>query len=205
MKKSNAFYKKNILKLFLIVFFIYIFYCLFIYSRFFFAVKKTDEIKNQDFLIFKIYGSSNTKGETTISAHFSILDSNENTITEIERSWNGNYLAVNFNKLEFMGKKFIFPSEIFAKEKIFENHKRKKGIKLEKYYNENGQCILFSKNHSKKSKKSLYVISQFINKKYFVPTLNFVDIFTIDLSTCKNDVFYVIFCDKNGNLILRQM
>lgn len=195
--------KKNFKKLVFIFLSIYFFYGLTIYVRFFFAVYNTNEKQNQDFLILKIYGNSSSKDGNTVSARFSILDSNQNTITELERSWSGNYLAVNFARINLFGKEFIFPTEIFAKEKIFENSKN--GIKLEKYYDENKQCILFSQNYSLKSRKRLYLISRFVNKKYLVPTFNFIKNSTINLSECKNDVFYIISCDKSGNLILHQM
>lgn len=195
--------KKHFTKIILILLNMYFFYGLTIYVRFFFAVYNTNEKQNQDFLILKIYGNSSSKDGNTVSARFSILDSNQNTITELERSWSGNYLAVNFARINLFDKKFIFPTEIFAKEKIFE--KSKNGIKLEKYYDENKQCILFSQTYSLKSRKRLYTISRFINKKYLVPTFNFIKTSTINLSECKNDVFYIISCDKNGNLILHQM
>lgn len=195
--------KKHFTKIILILLNMYFFYGLTIYVRFFFAVYNTNEKQNQDFLILKIYGNSSSKDGNTVSARFSILDSNQNTITELERSWSGNYLAVNFARINLFDKKFIFPTEIFAKEKIFE--KSKNGIKLEKYYDENKQCILFSRTYSLKSRKRLYTISRFINKKYLVPTFNFIKTSTINLSECKNDVFYIISCDKNGNLILHQM
>ena len=195
--------KKKHKKLLLVILSIYFFYAAIIYTKFFFAVYKINEQQNQDFMILKIYGNSSLKDGNTVSARFSILDSNQNTITELERSWSGNYLAVNFARINLFDKEFIFPTKIFAKEKLFENSK--KGINLEKYYNENNQCMLFSKNHSIKNRKRLYLISRFANKKYLVPTFNLIKNSTINLSECKNDIFYIISCDKNGNLILHQM
>lgn len=195
--------KKRHKKLFLMILSIYFFYATIIYTKFFLAVYKINEQQNQDFMILKIYGTSSLKDGNTVSARFSILDSNQNTITELERSWSGNYLAVNFARINLFDKEFIFPTKIFAKEKLFENSKN--GINLEKYYNENNQCMLFSKNHSIKNRKRLYLISRFANKKYLVPTFNLIKNSTINLSECKNDIFYIISCDKNGNLILHQM
>lgn len=195
--------KKRHKKLFFVILSIYFFYAAIIYTKFFLAVYKINEQQNQDFMILKIYGNSSLKDGNTVSARFSILDSNQNTITELERSWSGNYLAVNFARINLFDKEFIFPTKIFAKEKIFENSKN--GINLEKYYNENNQCMLFSQNHSIKNRKRLYLISRFANKKYLVPTFNLIKNSTINLSECKNDIFYIISCDKNGNLILHQM
>lgn len=196
-------FKKRHKKLFFVILSIYFFYATIIYTKFFLAVYKINEQQNQDFMILKIYGNSSLKDGNTVSARFSILDSNQNTITELERSWSGNYLAVNFARINLFDKEFIFPTKIFAKEKIFENSKN--GINLEKYYNENNQCMLFSQNHSIKNRKRLYLISRFANKKYLVPTFNLIKNSTINLSECKNDIFYIISCDKNGNLILHQM
>lgn len=196
-------FKKRLIKLLLVILSIYFFYAAIIYTKFFSAVYKINEQQNQDFMILKIYGNSSLKDGNTVSARFSILDSNQNTITELERSWSGNYLAVNFARINLFDKEFIFPTKIFAKEKLFENSKN--GINLEKYYNENNQCMLFSQNHSIKNRKRLYLISRFANKKYLVPTFNLIKNSTINLSECKNDIFYIISCDKNGNIILHQM
>lgn len=198
--------KKVTFKLLQLIFAFYLIYAGVIYIKVFRAAKSVNEIQNQEFLRFTIYGSSSSEEGNTVSARFAIIDSKGNEITEIERSWNGNYLAVEFNQLELADKYFIFPSKIFAKNRIIEGSKgRKKGTRLEKYYGENNECILLGKNSLKKNRLELYTISQFTNKNFLVPTFGFVNTYTLDLSDCEPDVFYVISCDSKGKLTLHRM
>jgi len=196
--------KKIIYRIIGIIVTIYLLYASIIYVRLFISSKTLDENQKQDFVHFTIFGSSTNDEVNTVSAHFSIVDSRGNIITEIERSWNGNYLAIEFAQSELNGKYFIFPSRIYAKERIIEGgQNRKFGTELEKYYEENNQCILLG-TKSRKDRENLYVISRFTNKKFKVPTFNVVSTYTLDLSNCKTETYYTISCDANGKLTLHQ-
>ncbi|MCR5286081.1 MAG: hypothetical protein K6D95_10850 [Treponema sp.] len=195
--------KKIFLKLITTIISLYIIYCGLVYLRLFIAAKNITELKNQDILTFIIYGSSSSLEENTISGRFSILDSGQNEITQIERSWNGNYLTVDFTQIEINNKVISFPSTIYSRNRIFEKKNKNSGIKLEKYYNENKECILLDKNFSKKQRQDLYFISCFSKKKYLVPAFN-INSYTLDLSVCLNDFYYVISYNESGKTILHQ-
>lgn len=198
--------KKTVFKLIKIIFVIYLIYAGIIYIKVFNAARNLDEIQNQEFLNFIIYGSSTSEEGNTVSARFTIVDFKGNGITEIERSWNGNYLAVVFNQSKIINKYFIFPEKIFAKNRIIESGiNRKRGTQLEKYYGENRECILLGKPSLKKNRENLYLISRFTNKNYLIPTFGIVNSYTLDLSNCEPDVYYTVSCDSKGKIILRQM
>lgn len=184
----------------------YIVYSGVVYFNLFIAAKNIQYTQDLEFLQLKIFGSSTTDEVNTISAHFSILDSSGNTITEIERSWNGNYLAIEFNQSEINGKYFIFPSKIFAKNRIIEGQGfNKNGISLEKYYDENNRCILLGRGYTKKDRENLYYISRFTNRQYLVPSFGMVNKYVLDLSDCDPDVLYSVSCDRKGKLTLHRM
>lgn len=198
--------KKLIYKLFFIAIFSYLIYSSCIYAKVFIGASKVNEVQNQEFVRFQIFGKSENGDEKTISARFSITDDRGYEFTQIERSWNGNYLAIEFCQAKLGDKYFIFPKKIFAKERIIESVKlNRQGTELERYYNENNECYLIGNQKQKKQRNFLYTISRFANKKYAVPTLGFVSTYVIDLSNCSSDVYYSISCDRNGKLILLQM
>lgn len=150
-----------------------------------------------------VYGSS-SEGNT-VSANFSIIDSNGNEITTIERSWSGAYLEVQFNYVEFYGKTFYFPSKIYGKNHIFETKKYRKTTTLEKYYDENGQCMLLGYGSSLKERKALYILSRFANGKYLVFDFNIPKKMIIDLSNCENNSFYSVSTNGYGDLAIYQL
>lgn len=198
--------KRSIIRLFQLLWAFYILYAGIIYIKIYISANNSYEIQNQEFLHFTIYGSSTSEEGNTVSARFSIIDTKGNSITEIERSWSGNYLAVEFNQAKLDGKYFIFPSRIFAKDRIIEgDKKRKQGTQLEKYYEDNRECILLGKNSTKKNREDLYIISRFTNKNYYVPTFGFVNTYILDLSNCEADCFYTISCNNSGKLTLQKM
>lgn len=198
--------KKTFINLLQIAITVYLLYAGIIYIRVFVSARNLPEFQNQEFLHFIIYGSSTSDEGNTVSARFTIVDSSGNSISEIERSWNGNYLAVKFNQAKILNKYFIFPEKIYAKDRIIESGiSKNKGTHLERYYSENRECILPGKKSLKKNRENLYIISRFTNKKYYVPTFTIVDSYVLDLSNCDSDVFYTISCDKNGKLTLLQM
>ena len=147
-----------------------------------------------EILRINIFGNSQQEGENTVSASFSLIDSSGNEIAVIERSWVGNYLTIDFYRVSINKKIFYFPSEICSKDQIYEGSrlKHKKGTELSRYYDENGQCMLLGYGSTLKQRKALYNISVIATHKYpfydFAISKNIV----IDLSLCKNDVYYSI-------------
>ncbi len=160
----------------------------------------------QEFLRIKIYGSTFESEGNTVSGTFSIIDSNGNEIAVIERSWSGSYLAIEFALVNSSGKRFIFPSRIYGKNRIIEErHERSHGTLLEKYYNDYGQCMLLGYGSSFKTRRQLYKIAAFATGKYRVPAFGLVTRFSIDLSGCRPDKYYSIRFDEDGNYIVEEL
>ena len=167
-----------------------------------------NENNPKEFLRIKIYGSSTTTSglSNTVSGTFSIIDSNGNEIAVIERSWSGSYLGVEFVQADFNGKYYLFPSKIYGKNRIIEERReRKHGSKLEKYYNEDGQCLLLGHGSTLSDRQAMYKISIFATHKYHFLTFGLTSRYNIDLSGCKPDRYYSIGCDDKGNLIIREL
>ncbi len=205
MKARNPFISM-LLYLIILFFFAFIISNVLLYLSCFNASYKIAENNNQEYLRVKIYGSSVSPEGNTVSGTFSIIDSNGNEIATIERSWSGAYLAVEFVQVDLNGRYFIFPSKIYGKNRIIEDRKeRKKGISLEKYYNDYGQCMLLGFGSSLKERKNLYKISVFATQKYHLFTFGHTSKYTIDLSDCKTNRYYTIACDSNGKLELKEI
>lgn len=205
MKTENVFVRMFLYLLFLL----FVFYSVanaLLYLQCFNASHQLVENLNQEFLRIKIYGSSTTSQGNTVSGTFSIIDTNGNEIAVIERSWSGAYLAVEFAQINLNGRYFVFPSKIYGKNRIIEERKeRKKGIFLEKYYNDYGQCMLLGYGSSLAERKALYKISVFATGKYPFLTFGLTSRYTIDLSSCHPDKYYTISSDKKGNLVINEL
>lgn len=185
-----------------------VFYIIFNFVAFFKCIISFSEIPDTsscEYLRIKLYGSSSSDEGNTVSATFSIIDTNGNEIAVIERSWKGNYLCVEFEKATYKYKSVMFPSKIYGKEKIYEENKNRRGTTLEKYYNDNSQCMLLGYGSTLKQRKALYNISVIATHKYpfydFAISKNIV----IDLSLCKNDVYYSIVQNSRGELELQEL
>lgn len=186
----------------------YLVYTAAVYVKLYVSLKNVEYIERTEYLRIKIYGSSQTADGNTISATFSVIDSNSNEIAVIERSWSGSYLAVEFASFEMNGKQFIFPSKIYGKNHIFENRlDSKKVTSLEKYYNENKQCMLYGYGTTYRQRHMLYNIAAFATDSIGLPVINFgvKNKYIMDLSNCKNDTYYSITADEAGRLILIEL
>ncbi len=160
----------------------------------------------QEFLRIKIYGSTFESEGNTVSGTFSIIDSNGNEIAVIERSWSGSYLAIEFALVNSNGKRFIFPSRIYGKNRIIEEgRERSHGTLLEKYYDDYGQCMLLGYGSSFKNRRQLYKIAALATGKYKVPTFGLVTRFSIDLSACRPDKYYSIRFNEDGNYLVEEL
>ena len=208
MKNNSA---KNVIKEFLITLFsvVVISYILFNFYTLYSvwnASKLLNIVPPQEYIRFTIYGSSSSHDGDTISASFSIVDSNGNEISKIERSWSGNYLAVEFAETTFAGNSFLFPSGIYGKERIMQTNSRKsKKTTLEKFYDDNGQCLLLGFGSTFQDRNHLYTISRFANKKLPVFTFGRVSTYTLDLSSCKINRYYSIQRNSSGNIIVVEL
>lgn len=170
------------------------------------SISELGDYQHEELLRIKIYGSSETEDGNTISGIFAIVDSKGSEIALIERSWSGSYLAVDFTQINMNEKQLYFPVKIYGKESLIQNfHGRKTGTTLDKYYNENGICVLAGSGASKKEKKALYRISRFALQKNLIFGFKHKKTLTVDLSGCINGKYYSIVRVNSGNLILKSL
>ena len=185
---------------------IWILLCCFTFFSVWKACNESQQPPEQEFVRIRIFGSSSSPEGNTISAEFSIVDTNGNEIAAIERSWSGNYLAVEFSEVEFSGKYFLFPSKIYGKERIMQTKPlRNKSTTLEKYYDENHQCMLLGFGSTYEERNRLYKIARFANGNYLVPAFGHVVSYSLDLSNCKINTWYSIKRTANGNLVILEI
>lgn len=205
MKKHNKilyfFYQLIILLLI-----IYIFATCVSYGLCINAAKNLPEHQAQEVLRIKIYGSTNTSTNNTVSGTFSLMDSNGYEIATIERSWRGAYLAVEFAEIKLFNKFFLFPCRIYGKNNIIEEPGEiKNGTTLDKYYNDNKQCMLLGHGSTYEQRKDMYWLSTYAMKKYHLFDFGLVENYSIDLSDCKPDRYYSISTDSNGNVFISEL
>lgn len=190
----------------MLFFIIYILFTCYIYLSCFNASHQLELNNDHEVLRIMIYGSTSTSEGNTVSGTFSIIDSNGNEIAVIERSWSGAYLSVDFAQVTINGKYYLFPIKIFGKNRIIEDrNERKKGTSLEKYYNDDGQCMLLGFGSSLKDRKNLYKISIFANRKYPVINFGLIDTYRLDLSNCKTNTYYSITYNQDGRLGIQEL
>lgn len=203
--------KNHFIKIFFTIFSLIVFLFVLSVVNYISCLKSSQKLSfysnnNHEIMRIKIYGSSTSKEGNTISGTFSIINMNGNEIAVIERSWNGSYLGVEFNKIKLNGHKFVFPIKVYGKENIIETKKDlKKGTELRKYYSENKECLLLGNDSTKSQRKALYKISLLGMKYLSLMNFYFTDFCTIDLSECKTNRYYSITCDKNCNLFISEI
>ena len=204
--------KASEIKEFLInlVFVIFCCWVLFFFVSYLSVLKAASEIRQpeqQEFIRVRLYGSSSSPDGNTVSAAFSIVDTAGNEIAAIERSWSGNYLSVDFVETSIRDKYFIFPVSIYGKQRILETKKDKHGgTLLEKYYDDNGQCLLLGYGSSLYERQALYKIARFaMNRFLIIPRFGHTTTYSVDLSECKTDVYYSIQILPDGRIVVMEI
>ena len=104
-EKNNNPIKEFLITILCMLIFAWVIFVFGSYISLYSAASRLKKTSQQEFLRVRIYGSSSSLDGNTISASFSIVDKAGNEIAVIERSWSGNYLAVDFEEA-------AFPSEI---------------------------------------------------------------------------------------------
>lgn len=200
--KQGSLLSQFIYPLLVFLFVIFVSFTSFLTIKCYSAAAKLNCLQNtHELMRIKVYGASYSDAGNTVSASFSIIDSNGNEIAVFERSWSGSYLGAEFSRISLYGKNFVFPVRVFGKNRIADTgHRSQKGIRLEKYYNDYRQCMLLGHGSSLKERRELYWLSVFATKKYHLPQFSLVEYINLDLSTCKSETYYSVICDENGNL-----
>lgn len=208
MKNKIRDFFYGIITFFSVAVILYLIYICTAYATVYVSAKKIDAFESYEYLRIKLYGSTQTPDGNTVSATFSIVDSNLNEIAVIERSWSGSYLAVEFDIFSMKDKQFIFPGKIYGKNHIFETKfNRKKVTNLEKYYNENKQCMLYGYGTTYTQRHLLYNIATFATKTtlFPIPDFGFTNKYILDLSNCVNDKYYSVTKVPDGKLMLQEL
>lgn len=170
------------------------------------AASRLPRVDDYQIMRILVYGTSTSESGDTVSAVISLLDTAGNECAVLERSWRGSSLAVDFGSAEFSGKKFLFPEVIYGRETIYEHRGFglfESGTYLERYYNENGQCMLFGAGSTYKNRHDLYRLSSFASNPAVVFSAGFSNRYTVDLSRCVTGVYYAVLTDSNGRLVIR--
>jgi hypothetical protein len=86
------------------------------------------------------------------------------------------------------------------------NKDRNGGTDLEKYYDDNRQCLLSGYGSSLYERQALYKIARFATKKLLiVPAFGHITTYSVDLSECRNDVYYSIQVLSDGKIIVKEI
>ena len=189
MKISRAYVIQKIKFLIPVLAVFYIIYSGFIYSIVYTSAKKLPCLDDKEVMRIKLFGSSISEDGNTVSAVFSIIDTNGNEMAVIERSWNGNYLTIDFYKTNISGKNFFFPSAIYGKEEMLAGPRRTRQTSLSRYYDENKECLLLGFGSTKKQRQLLYNISSFSNGHFKVLRIGRVKKISTDLSFCQTGIY----------------
>ena len=207
MSKQKSVIGEFLLTVLFLLFITWIFFVFVSYITLYHSASQIEQPNQQEYLRVHLYGSSSSPDGNTISASFSVVDAAGNEIAAIERSWSGNYLSVDFAQASFKDKFFIFPLRIYGKERIMQTNKdRKGGTDLEKYYDDNRQCLLSGYGSSLYERQELYKISRFATKKLLiVPSFGHITTYSVDLSECRNDVYYSIQVLSDGKIIVKEI
>ena len=110
--------KNHFIKIFFTIFTLIVFLFVLSVINYISCLKSSQKLSfysnnSHEIMRIKIYGSSTSKEGNTISGTFSIINMNGNEIAVIERSWNGSYLGVEFNKIKLNGQKFVFSIKVY--------------------------------------------------------------------------------------------
>jgi hypothetical protein len=170
------------------------------------AANRLLPVRDYEIMRILVYGTSTSENVDTVSAVISLLDTTGNECAVLERSWRGTSLAIDFRSAEFSGKKILFPEAVYGRETIYERRSFgsfETGSYLERYYNENGQCMLFGAGSTYRNRHDLYRLSRFAFNPASIFCTGFSNRYTVDLSRCKTGVYYAVITDSNGLLEIR--
>jgi hypothetical protein len=167
------------------------------------AAERIPKISDYQVMRILIYGTSTTENVDTVSAVISLFDTSGNECAVLERSWRGSSLAIDLKSAEFSGKKVFFPEVIYGRKTIYERRGfgiHTTGTPLSRYYNENGQCMLFGTDSTYENRRDLYKLARFAFNPLSVFTAGFSNRYTLDLSRCGTGVYYDVTISTNGTI-----
>jgi hypothetical protein len=166
----------------------------------FFAVKNIPDIPPFAAARFIVHGS----GVDTVSARLVLCDTRGGTIAEIERSWRGTALSLEFARASFGTKSMYVPYRIVASgggfKTAFQNPVTS-STALKKYFFKDGKTLFFRREGAS-AQNAAAAFSRFaLNIAPRVGT-RFGSVRTIPLSDCHSGVYYAVMLDTAGSLML---
>ncbi len=198
--KSKVFFVKIIL-------FLVAAFCLFNILSFVDCIlsSKNISMEGEEILRIRFFGNSEEIGTNTVSANVAVLDSAGTEIAVIERSWNGNFLAVDFIRTELSNSVFYFPLDVYGITSISKDSKsdfklKKIGSNLSKYYIDFNRCLLVQ---PLQLQKKLFKIADFSLNPFIFVSLFFSKKETLRLHECEGGKTYGIYI-KNGSFYLEE-
>ena len=147
---------------------------------------------------FVIYGS----GTETVSARVVLCDTKGNAIAEIERSWKGTSLSLEFARASFGGKSVYAPYRIAASGGAgfagFQNTVTS-ATALKKYYLKGGRSLIFA-GEPPEAQKALYAFSRFALNAGTKFGTRFGSVKAISIAECQSGVYYAVMLDTRGTV-----
>src|SRR5574344_584450 len=153
------------------------------FLRCFYDAKKVGVLDSYDCIHFVVYGSS----QDTVSGRFTLLDRSGREIAEIERSWSGQYLYLEFSSARFNDAEYVFPTKLYSNW-----GSNRSGTSLFHYYMENGECLVLSYPYTKAQRKAMYHLGVFAKAKADSFFTHFSRQLSLDLSQCKSGCEYAV-------------
>jgi hypothetical protein len=151
---------------------------------------------------FFIFG----RGDDTVSAHIALCDTEGNTFAEIERSWRGTSLSLEFASASFGGKTVNVPYRIAAAGQTgFAALSRPAGgTALKKYFMKKGKCLFFTPLSAdvSRAQKALYAFARFALNISARLDSRFGETKIISLAECESGVYYTVLLDTAGSTFL---
>jgi hypothetical protein len=171
---------------------------LFQFAACFICAKNIPDIPAFAVVRFVIFGS----GIDTVSARVVLCDTKGNTIAEIERSWKGTSLSLEFVRASFGGKSVYAPYRIAASGGTgftgFQNAVTS-ATALKKYYFKGGETLLFA-SETPETQKALNAFSRFALNAGTKFGTRFGSVKTISLAECQSGAYYSVMVDTRGSV-----
>ena len=141
-----------------------------------------------------IYGSSSE----SVSGSFKVLDSESHTIAELERSWQSDRVCIDFISIKLKKGYVYLPYRIYGNRP----GSVKSGINLKRYYFSGCRCLLYGNNIDPEEKKLLSFVSRSAFNSRVRLLSSRIDFVTLDLSSCKSGIEYLIQGSPDGKINL---
>jgi hypothetical protein len=175
-------------------------FSLFQFASCFFAVKNIPDIPPFAAVRFVVHGS----GVDTVSARLVLCDTRGGTIAEIERSWRGTALSLEFARASFGAKSIYVPYRIVASggssKTAFQNSVTATTA-LKKYFFKDGKSLFF-RREVESAQNAASAFSRFALGVSPRIGTRFGSVHTIPLSECLSGAYYTVMLDTAGSVRL---